>query len=153
LFYYKFACIHFGLENYDASKDYLQKLLKDKKLSTGKHLKCNAMFLQLICYYDGGDYDKLGKCLLSTYKHLHQLNDLNEVYLKIMQFIKHILKVEQHEVKHLFSKLRDELIPYTTHPYEKRTFYYLDIISWLDSKIIGKPMLEVMQQKRETNIG
>lgn len=152
LFYYKFACIHFGLENYDACENYLNKLLANKNLSIGKHLTCNAKFLRLICYYDGGDYNRLGKALLITYKYLHQLNDLNEVYLKIMQFIKKILKAEQREIKQLFSKLRDELVTYTTHPYEKRTFYYLDIISWLDSKITGKPMLTVMQQRRNMAI-
>ena len=33
------------------------------------------------------------------------------------------------------------------HPYERRAFLYLDIISWLESKIENKPVGEVIRQK------
>lgn len=36
---------------------------------------------------------------------------------------------------------------YENHPYEKRAFLYLDIISWLESKIENRPVAEIIQEK------
>jgi hypothetical protein len=33
------------------------------------------------------------------------------------------------------------------HPYERRAFLYLDIISWLESKIENKPVSQIIQNK------
>jgi len=148
LFYYKFACIYFGLENYEKCNQYLDCLIKNKNIRIGKNLMCNAMFLSIFSNYDKGDFEAFEKALNTAYKYLSQANNLNEVYVKIMHFIKKISKAYPHEIKPMFTQLRDELLPYTNHPYERRTFLYLDIISWLDSKIVGKPMVVVMMEKR-----
>jgi len=36
---------------------------------------------------------------------------------------------------------------FENHPYEKRAFLYLDIISWLESKIENKPVASIIQEK------
>lgn len=148
LFYYKFACIYFGLEDYQNCNQYLDRLVKDKSIRIGKNLMCNAMLLSIFSHYNNDDLEAFEKALDSTYKYLSQANNLNEVYQKLMDFVKKISKAYPHEIKPMFVQLRDELLPYTNHPYEQRTFLYLDIISWLDSKINGKPMVAVMMEKR-----
>lgn len=148
LFYYKFACIYFGLEDYDNCNHYLNRLIKDKNIRIGKNLMCNAMFLSIFSHYDNGDVEAFEKALNTTYKYLSQANNLNEVYQKLMHFIKKISKAYPHEIKPMFVQLRAELLPYANHPYERRTFLYLDIISWLDSKIVGEGMVAVMKGKR-----
>jgi hypothetical protein len=46
-----------------------------------------------------------------------------------------------------FERLRQQLIPLETNPYEKRAFIYFDIISWLEGKIQHRPVQEVIQEK------
>lgn len=46
-----------------------------------------------------------------------------------------------------FEKLRQQLLPLESNPYEKRAFIYFDIISWLECKIQSRPVQEVMQEK------
>jgi hypothetical protein len=36
---------------------------------------------------------------------------------------------------------------YENHPFEKRAFLYLDIISWLESKIENRPVQAIIRQK------
>jgi hypothetical protein len=36
---------------------------------------------------------------------------------------------------------------FENHPYEKRAFLYLDIISWLESKIENKTVASIIQEK------
>jgi len=43
--------------------------------------------------------------------------------------------------------LHTELKKYEDHPYEKRAFLYLDIISWLESHLENKPVAEIIRKK------
>ncbi|MBO5806128.1 MAG: hypothetical protein J6R10_04635, partial [Tidjanibacter sp.] len=45
--------------------------------------------------------------------------------------------------------LHERLKPYENHPYERRTFYYIDLLSWLESKIADKSMGEIVRAKFE----
>ena len=42
---------------------------------------------------------------------------------------------------------RDELKQYENDPYESRSFLYLDILSWLESKIKNVPIASIIRQK------
>jgi CII-binding regulator of phage lambda lysogenization HflD len=46
-----------------------------------------------------------------------------------------------------FTQLKSELEEYQDDPLQSRSFMYLDIISWLESKIHGKPVQQVIQEK------
>ena len=43
--------------------------------------------------------------------------------------------------------MKERFIELEKNTYEKRAFLYLDIISWLESKIENKTMQEIVQQK------
>ncbi|MBR3853918.1 MAG: hypothetical protein IKM41_05160, partial [Tidjanibacter sp.] len=47
--------------------------------------------------------------------------------------------------------LYERLKPYEKHRYERRTFYYIDILSWLESKISGKSMGQIVREKFEAS--
>ena len=49
--------------------------------------------------------------------------------------------------KKAFIALHSRLKVYENHPYERRAFLYLDIISWLESKIENKPVAEIIRNK------
>ncbi|NQV78489.1 MAG: hypothetical protein HQ490_09070 [Lutibacter sp.] len=46
-------------------------------------------------------------------------------------------------------KLHEELSEFENHPYEKRSFLYLDILSWLESKIQNVPVEVIIKQKAQ----
>jgi len=50
-------------------------------------------------------------------------------------------------VRIAFEKLRDKLQKYEANPLESRSFMYLDIISWLDSKIQNVPVQDIIRDK------
>jgi len=43
--------------------------------------------------------------------------------------------------------LYNELKKYENHPYEKRAFLYLDILSWLESHLENKPVGQIIREK------
>jgi hypothetical protein len=75
------------------------------------------------------------------------MNDLHEVQRLLIQFIRSLGNVYPQDLKQKFKELYDELKPLEEDYYERRSFLYLDILSWLESHISGKPLERVIAEK------
>ncbi len=145
--YYKFACLNFGAGDNKACIKYLDKIISNKTLSMREDLLCFSRVLNLFAHYEAGlDYN-LDFLLKSTYKFLIKMNDLHEVQKEMIKFIKSLQNIYPHELKKAFRELHKTLKQYESHPFEKRSFLYLDIISWLESKLENKSVGEVIREK------
>ena len=146
-FYYKFACLHFGAGNNKECIFYLDKIISNKTLTMREDLLCFARVLNLVSHYEAGLDYHLESLLKSTYKFLIKMNDLHEVQKEMIKFIKGLQDIYPSELKQAFVELHGKLKIYEDHPYERRAFLYLDIISWLESKIENKPVGEIIRNK------
>lgn len=146
--HYKIACLYFGMGNNKKTIEYLSKIISNKAVKVGEDLQCFARILNLIAHYECGlDYD-LERQFKDTYKFLIQMEDLHEVQKIFIGSIKNLSDMYPHEFKKEFKRVYNVLKPYETHPYEKRAFLYLDILSWLESKIENKTVAEVIRSRR-----
>ena len=147
IFYYKFASLHFGAGNNRTCIKYLDKIISNKSLSMREDLLCFSRVLSLVAHYEAGLDYHLETLLRSTYKFLIKMNDLHEVQKEMIKFIRGLQDIYPHDLKKAFKKLHQTLKTYEDHPYERRAFLYLDIISWLESKIENRPVGEVIKNK------
>ena len=149
VFYYKIACMYFGAGRNEECIFYLQKIISNKDLKMREDLLCFTRVLNLVAHYDAGlDYD-IDKLIISTYKFLIKMNDLHEVQRKMISFLKNLSTIYPQDLHKAFIKLHKELSAFEHHPYEKRAFLYLDILSWLDSKIQNVPVEIIIKQKAQ----
>lgn len=147
IFYYKFASMQFGAGNNKACIFYLDKIISNKSLSMREDLQCFARVLNLVAHYEAGLDYHLESLLKSTYKFLIKINDLYKVQKEMIKFIKGLQDIYPHDLKNAFIELHKTLKTYEDHPYERRAFLYLDIISWLESKIENKSVGQVIRDK------
>jgi hypothetical protein len=147
VFYYKIACLYFGSGNNKKCIEFLTKIIDNKNLSMREDLLCFARILNVIAHYDAGLDSNLEVQLKNTYAFLIKMNELHEVQREIIKFVKNLETIYPSELKSEFQKLHDRLLIFENHPYEKRAFLYLDIISWLESKIENKPVALIIQAK------
>ena len=140
LFYYKIASLYFGAGNNKKCIDYLERVINNRSLKMREDLMCFSRILSLVAHYEEGMDYHLEVQLKSTYKFLLKMNDLYEVQREMINFLKGLGKVYPHEIKKEFKKLYTKLKVYEDDPYERRAFLYLDILSWLESKIENKPV-------------
>jgi hypothetical protein len=75
------------------------------------------------------------------------MNDLHEVQKEMIKFIRGLQDIYPHDLKNAFKDLLERLKVYEDHPFERRSFLYLDIISWLESKIENKTVSEIIINK------
>lgn len=147
LFYYKIACLYFALGENKKSIIYLKKIINNKNLKVREDLMCFSRVLSLVAHYEAGMDYHLEKQLKSTYKFLLKMNDLHEVQKEMIKFLRNLGNIYPHQLKLEFKKLHKRLKVYESHPYEKRAFLYLDILSWLESKIENKSVSEIIKEK------
>ena len=108
---------------------------------------CFARVLSLVAHYEEGMDYHLEVQLKSTYKFLLKMNNLQEVQKEMIKFLRGLGDIYPSELKNEFQKLYDELKKYEHHPYEKRAFLYLDILSWLESHLQNKPVGMIIKEK------
>lgn len=147
VFYYKIACLYFGAGDNKKCIEYLKKIIDNKNLIMREDLMCFARVLSLVAHYEVGLDYQLEVQLKSTYKFLIKMNELHEVQREMIKFLRKLGDIYPSELKNEFKKLHKRLKKFEDHPYEKRAFLYLDIISWLESKIDNKPVGLIIREK------
>ncbi len=145
--YYKIACLYFGVGDNKSCISYLKKIINNKNLKMREDLMCFARVLSLVAHYEAGMDYHLEVQLKSTYKFLLKMNDLHAVQKEMIKFLRNLGDIYPHELKAAFQDLYDRLKPLESHPYEKRAFLYLDILSWLESHLQNKPVGQVIREK------
>ncbi|WP_370226637.1 hypothetical protein [Mesoflavibacter sp.] len=147
IFYYKFASLHFGSGNNKACIFYLDKIISNKSLTMREDLLCFSRVLNLVAHYEAGLDYHLETLLRTTYKFLIQMNELHDVQKEMIKFIRNLQDIYPQDIKKAFKSLLEKLKVYENHPFERRAFLYLDIISWLESKVENKPVDQVIREK------
>lgn len=145
--YYKIACLYFGAADNLNCIVFLSKIITNKNLFVREDLMCFARILNLIAHYEAGKDEDLSAQVKETYNYLTKMNELHEVQKEIILFLKNIETVYPLQLKHAFKSLHKKLKPFENQRFENRVFLYLDIISWLESKIENRPIAEIIQEK------
>ncbi|NKI32514.1 hypothetical protein [Croceivirga thetidis] len=147
LLYYKIACLYFGVGDNKNCIEYLKRIINNKNLKMREDLMCFARVLSLVAHYEAGMDYHLEVQLKSTYKFLLKMNDLHAVQEEMIKFLRGLGDIYPSDLKNEFQKLYDNLKQYEDHPYEKRAFLYLDILSWLESHLQNRPVAEIIHEK------
>jgi hypothetical protein len=151
LFYYKIASIYFGNEKYAECINYLEKIINNKNLSMREDLMCFSRLLCLIAHYELGKDFYIENQIKNTYKFLIKMNDMHEVQKEIIRFMKNLNSIYPSDIKKEFIKMKERFIELDKNTYEKRAFLYLDIISWLESKIENRKISDIIKEKAKIN--
>ncbi|WP_347922837.1 hypothetical protein [Pontimicrobium sp. SW4] len=147
VFYYKIASLYFSIGKHKKSIEFLDKIISNKSLSMREDLLCFSRILNLVAHYEAGlDYN-LDTLIRSTYKFLIRMEDLYEVQKEMIKFLRSLGDIYPHQIRGEFIKLHKKLKTYEDHPYESRAFLYLDVISWLESKIENKSVDLIIREK------
>jgi tetratricopeptide (TPR) repeat protein len=146
VFYYKIACLYFGAGSFDMAIEYLNRII-NWKVDLRTDLQCYARLLHLISHYELGNYEILEYLIKSVYRFMAKMQNLSVVEKEIFRFLQQTFHMDRGQVRRAFRQLRDKLAKYEANPLESRSFMYLDFISWLDSKIEGVPVQEIIRKR------
>ncbi|RYY48614.1 MAG: hypothetical protein EOO06_09740 [Chitinophagaceae bacterium] len=146
VFYYKIACLYFGSGDNEKAIDYLNRII-NQKTDLRTDLQCYARLLNLIAHYELENFSLLEYLIKSVYRYMAKMENLSKVEEEMFSFLRRSFKVGAHALKPEFEKLYSKLKKLKGNPLESRAFVYLDVISWLESKINNVHVQDVVRAK------
>ena len=146
VFYYKIASLYFGAGDYDNTINYLNNII-NWKVDLRNDLQCYSRLLHLIAHYELGNYDLMEYLIKSVYRFMAKMENLSLVEEEMFKFLRKSFHLSPQELKPEFEKLLEKLKQFEKNRFETRAFVYLDIISWLESKVQDKPVYEIIREK------
>lgn len=146
VFNYKIATLYFGSGDYETSIDYLQRIINDN-LDLRYDLQCYARLLHLMAHYELGNVEIMEYLTKSVYRFMARMQNLTVVEEEMFKFLRASLQLSRQKVKAEFRNFLDKIKHFEKNRFETRAFAYLDIISWVESKVYEKPMAEIIAAK------
>lgn len=146
VFHYKIASLYFGSGYPEKTIDHLNIII-NWKVDLRTDLQCYSRLLHLISHYELGNYQLVEYLARSVYRFMAKMEHLSSVEKLILEFLRNSFRIKQTQLREEFKKLLDKLKEFENNPRETRAFSYLDIISWLESKISGVHIGQVIREK------
>ena len=146
VFNYKIATLYFGAGKYETAIDYLQKIINGP-LDLRIDLQCYARLLHLMSHYELGNYTIIESLIKSVYRFMAKMKNLAVVEEEMFSFLRRSFDVPAKNIKPELEKLLSKIKHLEKNRLETRSFAYLDVISWVESKVYNKPMSEIIFDK------
>ncbi len=146
VFYYKIASLYFGSGDSSTAIDYLNKII-NWKVDLRTDLQCYSRLLQLIAHYELGNYSLIEYLIKSVYRFMAKMENMSMVEVEIFQFLRNSFTVKSTNIKPELKKLLLKLKAQQQNRFETRAFVYLDVISWIESKLKDVPVEKIIREK------
>ncbi|MEO8414174.1 MAG: hypothetical protein ABI472_10970 [Ginsengibacter sp.] len=147
VFNYKIATLYFGAGHYATAIDFLYKIINDNNTGLRNDLQCYARLMHLLCHFELGNEEILDSLIKSVYRFMARMKNLTVIEEQMFIFLRHSTKVRFKELKPELKQFLEKIKHLEKNRFETRSFAYLDIISWVESKVYEKPMGEIIRNK------
>jgi tetratricopeptide (TPR) repeat protein len=143
---YKIATLYFGSGDFETCIDYLQKIINNN-VDLRIDLQCYARLIHLLAHFEMGNFEILESLIKSVYRFMSKMQNLTVVEEEMFKFLRTSFRVSRKKLKPALEEFLNKIKHLEKNRFETRSFAYLDIISWLESKVSNKSMGEVIKQK------
>ncbi len=142
----------FALQDYEAALDYAHRLLDDDKLHGP--LIFSVRIIMILIHQELRNFDVADSSIRSLRRQLRKQDAVPQVEVC---FLKACAKVgglsDREEELSFFRKLKAELEAIISDPQEAQTLNYFDFTAWVDARIQGVSIAEVIKQRSSIKSG
>lgn len=146
VFNYKIAVLYFGSGDYSKCIDYIQNIIHDQT-DLRYDLQCYARVVHLMAHYELGNYDIMDYLTRSVYRFMAKMQNLTVIEEEMFKFLRQSFSISRFELKRQFEAFLAQVKEHEGSRFETRSFAYLDVISWIESKVNNKSMAEIIGDK------
>lgn len=150
VFNYKIASLYFGSGDYSTCIDYLQRIINDSP-DLRYDLQCYARLQHLLAHYELGNYDLVEYLAKSVYRFMAKMKNFTVVEAEMFRFLRHSLKAGRRQVQQELTQFLETIKGLEKNRFETRSFAYMDIISWVEGKVAGKSIGDIIKAKYEAS--
>jgi hypothetical protein len=144
LFHYKAAYIYFVCGDHSKTLDELNLIIHQQHKFLRTDLHFNSRLLHLLCHYELGNYDFSGTLLLSIQRTFAFSSEITPIQRLMLKFIKVLINSPLSEKLGHLIKMKKEMDTFEKDIKELRSVAYLNFPIWLESRIIGCSMKDIL---------
>lgn len=144
---YLISYVYFVTGDYDNSLTRINVILNYNKPDASPELLSYSRILNLMIHFELGNFELIESILKSSYRQLNNSGLYKSEKLMLDLFKKTLQMKSEKEQIDLFSEYKSKLKRLYDDPYEKNSLENLDIISWLESKVLNKSLKDVIRDK------
>lgn len=147
-FRFNIASLYFLAGQYKEALKRTNAILDSSEFDVREDIYGFLRVFNIILHYELGNDDLLEYLLKSTYRYLYTRKKIFKFESIVLRLIRKLTtRREGRDLIPIFRELRDELLPLADDPYERKAFEGIDFVSWLESKIEDKPLVEIIRRK------
>lgn len=150
IFYYNIAIMHTYAGNYKLAYEYISKILSEGDKLLRQDLQSFARIINVGLLYELNNFKVLGYTISSLKDYYKTQTSIFKTEKLILSYFEKLseLKISAKEnEKSIFMSFKKDLEETMKDPNEQHVNYYFDIESYVDAKIKGVSMDELMQKK------
>ncbi|MEE9374393.1 MAG: hypothetical protein V3V00_15160 [Saprospiraceae bacterium] len=145
VFYFKIAWICLAAGKAEKSIPYLNKLFQIEIGMLRIDLQIYSQLLFLMAHYDLENFDLMKYLIKRVEGSFKKIKSSSNLQVESIKFFKKIESKGKSDHKALFQEFSKVLFELQKDPYEKRAFLYLDIYSWVRSKVTRQSISDVVR--------
>ncbi len=139
VFHYKIAYLYMGNRDYNKALDSLNVIINLEAGHLREDLQSYARIMQVVSHYELENMNLLPYLIKSNYRFLNKVKELNKMQKASLAFFNKIINMQDKSMEQkAFKAFCVELKKISKDPYEKRSFLYLDMLTWAEGKVREK---------------
>ncbi len=146
VFNYKTALLYFGSGDFSTCIDHLQHIMNDN-IHLRYDLQCYARLLHLLSHYELKNYELVEPLTRSVYRFMARMKNFTVVEEEMFRFLRNSFKIPRTKIKAALESFLQTVKVLEKNRFETRAFAYLDIISWVESKVYDTTISDIVHQK------
>jgi len=144
MFYFKIAWVYFGAGKVDRAIFYLNKIVNTDMMHLRNDLQFYSRLMFLMCHYELENYETMGYLLKSFQTFFNRQKTGSKIEMNLLNLFKLLAKKPPFDHREIMINALKEFDLLRKDPFMENAFVYLDVTSWLESKVTNRPMGEVV---------
>ncbi len=149
ILYYFLSTGNFMLGHFENCLHWNGRIFNLGKTDLSEDYQCYARLIQVISFYELGYTDSLEYALKSAYHFISRKKKVYRYETIIQKYLRKSFRVTtEKELKTMFVEMKDEIVKLQKDPLERNAFDAFNILYWLDSKIRGISLRELINERQ-----
>jgi hypothetical protein len=104
-----------------------------------------------MAHYELGNDSIIDSLMRSVYRFMAKMKNFSIVEEEIFKFIRNSFNLSPRQLKPELENFLEKIKHLEKNRFETRALSYLDVISWVESKVYEKPMSEIVYEKYQNS--
>jgi len=132
--------------NFENALKMINSLINEIPTSFKRDLYDFSKLFQLLIHFELGNIDILENTVEATYRFVKERKSVFEVETAVFKFFRNILRTHERTFKNEYEELLFDLEKSAVKTQSKITLSNFDFITWAKSKLINKPMVQLIKE-------